>query len=76
MQSTEEQIFATLQDVVSRLAALETAVGALTAKGKPPSKGIGFESISGNKVGHFVPGKRSDKPIDFSSIGGRKVGNV
>jgi hypothetical protein len=72
MESTNEKIVETLQEVVTRIAALETAVAGLTDKRSPQTEGIRFEHLGGRKVGHPVPA-RSEKEIDFSAIGGKCV---
>jgi hypothetical protein len=72
MESTNEKIIETLQDVVSRLAALETAVAGLTDKEKSQSEGISFEHLGGRKVGHPMP-VPAKKEISFESIGGKLV---
>jgi hypothetical protein len=72
MQSTEEQILATLQDLTARVAGLETAVAGLTDKKKPQPEGISFEHLGGRKVGHHVP-VPAEKEISFESIGGKLV---
>jgi hypothetical protein len=70
--TADQEILATLQEVVTRLDALETAVAGLTSKPKPQPKGISFESIGGNKVGHPLP-RRTQDEISFESIGGKVV---
>jgi hypothetical protein len=72
MESTNEKIVETLHDVVSRLAALETAVAHLTDKRGPQTEGISFKHLGGRKVGHPVPA-RTEKEIDFNAIGGKCV---
>jgi hypothetical protein len=72
MESTNEKIVETLQDVVSRLAALETAVAGLTDKKKSQPEGISFEHLGGRKISHPVP-VPAETEISFESIGGKVV---
>jgi hypothetical protein len=69
MESTNEKIIETLQDVVSRLAALETAVAGLK---KSQPEGISFEHLGGRKVGHPMP-VPAEKESSFESVGGTVV---
>lgn len=72
MESTEEKILATLQDLVTQVARLETAVAGVTGKTRPQPKGISFESVGGKKIGHPVP-VRVETEIEFGAIGGKCV---
>jgi hypothetical protein len=70
--TADQEILATLQDVVTRLAALETAVAGSTGKDKKQSRGISFDSAGGKKVGHPLP-VQTENEISFESIGGKVV---
>jgi len=60
----------TLESLAQRVAALEAAVSALTAKHQSEVASIDFSKIGGKKIDHFVPEKDCE-PVDLSPAYGK-----